>query len=243
MEQNANNGRNFCLEMASVAAYNLNKNGGALNNKILMGNVYLILFLNYYCDTYCFDALDALRKTKHFKHEVKQNSKQALAFIDKHNNDICKHLDDFQDKFADMNLRLDEAFSSKIETLEKNIGKLQIENDGYEDKNKTRIIVATLLAEFATQYMSTIVNGNKQQNPIIAQVTWVSHEKLARLLERICDFIGVPPKVLEDIHVYDTWCQFKNRWYDPTFIANVLGIEDQSEENTEIKDSIMAKNS
>lgn len=226
--------RNFCGELAAKVCEKYNKNGGALNPDGLMGGVYLILFLNTYCDTYCFEAIDVLSQPRWFRHEIKPLAKQSLEFYNDYQKQMKSHLADFYDKYAEINLTIGEAFDKPIESLKDKIAAFLKKNNVDFVKDKTRVVVATMLAYFATDYMNMIVKNGQQMNPIITQVTWVSHEKLAKWLGKACDCMRIPESISDDIHIYDAWIKIKNKWYDPAFISSLM-FQSEGEDAEEIQ--------
>ena len=224
--------RNYCREMAITHAYNIQKGQGVTNNNLLIGDFYMILFINYYADTYILEALSALKSCSLYKQEIKNLTNLAHAEI----NSICSKLKDslgvHENWFADLNLCFNDAFDGKVERLKDSICSVISEHTDVEVKTKARLTIAAMFAEFASINIQDRINECKKENPIILNLRWADHDKVRALLTRLYEKLNVPKAVEKDLTIRAIWLDIQKKWLSPEFVAKQLKLTDDGEDET-----------
>ncbi len=229
-----NTKRNYCREMAIMHAYKVYKHNGQTNEDLLTGSVYHIMFVNYFTETYIFEAINAVKASSMYKQEVKQLTKKIELLANKQNDTMASRLGEYADRFADVNLVFDEHFSDKMDKLNLSIQKVIKEHTDRSDKDvavMSRVVIAAMLALFAARNVTDRINECKAANPIVLQMNWSKHDIISKLLATLCSKLGVPGQAATDLTINSKLYNIEKLWHTPEFLASILpkGLEEIEE--------------
>lgn len=233
-----NTTRNYCREMAIMHAYKVYKANGTTDEDLLTGSVYHIMFLNYFTETYIFEAVNALKSSSFYRQDVKQLTKKLDAQANKQNDELATRLGEYANMFADINLVFEDAFEDKMAKLKAsivNVIKVHTNKSDEDISVMSRVVLATMITAFAAQNVTDRINECKKANPIVLQMKWSNHDIIYRLLAQICSKIGVPVQVTTDLTINSKFYNIEKLWHDPAFLASILPNDDEvSEELSDI---------
>lgn len=234
--------RNFCREMAIAHANRLRKANGVLDQNLLIGEAFMIMFVNYFTDTYVFEAIDALKTSPLYKHDVKQLAKRVEAEAIAQNKSFQVGLGDNANWFADINLSLDDAFDGKMKRLDAAI-RNELGDCKYP-KVFSRLAIALMLCELAAVNIRDRINECKYTSPIITKLKYIDHERLRCLLTKLYEKIGVPESVQKDLTIRAIWLDIQKCWFSQDFLTKHLRpFDDQKDDTVAELREILSSNS
>lgn len=227
--------RNYCAELALQYAYKVKQNNGISDPNLLVGESFHVFFINYFADTYIFEAVDAIKCSKFYRHEVKQIIKSVDCKVNDHNNTFTRSLDGITDKFSNYCLNLDEAFGEHMKHLHDSIFAIIKDIKHLGDKETealTRLCIAVRVSKLAADNIKRRIEESKKINPVIALLNWTDHSPINKDLVKLQEKLGVPSDVDKDLTVKSVWFNLEKKWNSPEFIAESIGFTEQEFKDT-----------
>lgn len=226
----------------AIGIHNLSlvtRNKGMADSDVLISSVYHILFLNYYADTYTYEAMSAIKSDKSlYRFRIKKHVDAALAFLDKYEKDINSIMGiKYGDNFFEMNNGITDRFQKVFDKLKAEIYRTFEEKHVQNIEIASRVMMAYMFNAFASENLARLVEYNYGKNPIISRVEWASHKPLHRYLKDICQFLNLPD-ISKDIKVYSHFKKFQSMWHDFEFIADAIcnAKYDETDEADELRE-------
>ena len=226
----------------AIGIHNLSlvtRNKGMADSDVLISSVYHILFLNYYADTYTYEAMSAIKSDKSlYRFRIKKHVDAALAFLDKYEKDINSIMGiKYSDNFFEMNNGITDRFQKVFEKLKAEIYRTFEEKHVQNIEIASRVMMSYMFNAFASENLARLVEYNYGKNPIISRVEWASHKPLHRYLKDICQFLNLPD-ISKDIKVYSHFNKFQSMWHDFELIADAIGnaTYDETDEAGELRE-------
>lgn len=199
------------------------RNRGIADSDMLISSVYHILFLNYYADTYIYEAMTAIQSDKSlYRFRIKKHADAVLAFLKKYEKNLESIMGSkYNVSFFTMNDGITDKFQKVFDNLRKEVCRVLSEKKADNPQLATRVMMAYMFNAFATENLARMVEHNHRSNPIIRQIEWVSHKPLHRYLKDICQFLRLPD-ISKDIKVYSQFNKFQSMWNDFDLIADAI---------------------
>ena len=204
-------------------------NHGYTDQKEADGLFYLILYINYFVNSYTLDAMEYLKKRKDiYRHRNKQHINGVLEWINSYEKRIFKTMgEEATREFTNICLVQQDRFQHMLDRLEEAAVKALGERGESDAVTKAKIEVCIMLNEFTTENVYNIIKMSMNKNPIMKHAEFTSQkDNHHRLLE-----IGrslIRADITRDIHVVTMFSKLQKHWYDAGFMADAIsqGIEE-----------------
>lgn len=204
-------------------------NHGYTDQKEADGLFYLILYINYFVNSYTLDAMEYLKKRKDiYRHRNKQHINGVLEWINSYEKRIFKTMgEEATREFTNICLVQQDRFQHMLDRLEEVAVKALGERGESDAVTKAKIEVCIMLNEFTTENVYNIIKISMNKNPIMKHAEFTSQkDNHHRLLE-----IGrslIRTDITRDIHVVTMFSKLQKHWYDADFMADAIsqGIEE-----------------
>ena len=131
----------------AIGIHNLSlvtRNKGMADSDVLISSVYHILFLNYYADTYTYEAMSAIKSNKSlYRFRIKKHVDAALAFLNKYEKDINSIMGiKYGDNFFEMNNGITDRFQKVFDKLKAEIYRTFEEKQVQDVEIASRVMMA-----------------------------------------------------------------------------------------------------
>lgn len=219
----------FAQAYAAWADGKVASNHGYTDQKEADGLFYLILYINYFVNSYTLDAMEYLKKRKDiYRHRNKQHINGVLEWINSYEKRIFKTMgEEATREFTNICLVQQDRFQHMLDRLEEAAVKALGERGENDAVTKAKIEVCIMLNEFTTENVYNIIKMSMNKNPIMKHAEFTSQkDNHHRLLE-----IGrslIRTDITRDIHVVTMFSKLQKHWYDADFMADAIsqGIEE-----------------
>ena len=219
----------FAQAYAAWADGKVASNHGYTDQKEADGLFYLILYINYFVNSYTLDAMEYLKKRKDiYRHRNKQHINGVLEWINSYEKRIFKTMEEESSReFTNICLVQQDRFQHMLDRLEEAAVKALGERGENDAVTKAKIEVCIMLNEFTTENVYNIIKMSMNKNPIMKHAEFTSQkDNHHRLLE-----IGrslIRTDITRDIHVVTMFSKLQKHWYDADFMADAIsqGIEE-----------------
>lgn len=221
------------------------RNNGIADVDQVIADCYHILFLNYFQDTYIFDAMESIKKHKNlYRQTLKQQINDVQKWIRAYDAKVGRTMGaDYNEKFSNMNFCLEDAYEHELKRLEEaTVNALEKRGCEYPEIC-AKIDVCIMLNEFCIKNLEAKVNANRANNPKFKNCDWTSQAPLKPLIDKIASHF-VYPDVSKDLIVRDRFIKFQKKWCDAEFIADNIGnpVFSDSNESMELSQVIKDAN-
>lgn len=219
----------FAQAYAAWADGKVASNYGYTDQKEAEGLFFLILYINYFVNSYTLDAIEYLKKRKDiYRHRNKQHINGVLEWINSYEKRIFKTLEEESSReFTNICLVQQDRFQHMLDRLEEAAVKALVERGENDAVTKAKIEVCIMLNEFTTENVYNIIKMSMNKNPIMKHAEFTSQkDNHHRLLE-----IGrslIRTDITRDIHVVTMFSKLQKHWYDADFMADAIsqGIDE-----------------
>lgn len=219
----------FAQAYAAWADGKVASNHGYTDQKEADGLFYLILYINYFVNSYTLDVMEYLKKRKDiYRHRNKQHINGVLEWINSYEKRIFKTMgEEATREFTNICLVQQDRFQHMLDRLEEAAVKALGERGENDAVTKAKIEVCIMLNEFTTENVYNIIKMSMNKNPIMKHAEFTSQkDNHHRLLE-----IGrslIRTDITRDIHVVTMFSKLQKHWYDADFMADAIsqGIEE-----------------
>lgn len=219
----------FAQAYAAWADGKVASNHGYTDQKEADGLFYLILYINYFVNSYTLDAMEYLKKRKDiYRHRNKQHINGVLEWINSYEKRIFKTMgEEATREFTNICLVQQDRFQHMLDRLEEVTVKALSERGEDDATAKAKLEVCIMLNEFTTDNVYNTIKMSMNKNPIMKHVGFTSQKDNHHRLTEISKTM-VSADISRDIHVVTMFSKIQRHWYDADFLTGAItqGIEE-----------------
>lgn len=234
-------GRNYVQSYQLWYREHLSSSEGMLKQDDAVASVYLILFVNYYAETYIFDTMEKVKADKRlYRYNVKKAVKAVHQLLSEYHSFVFGTINkESHDDFFQLNSSMEDNLAKQMDSLHKAVTKALSEKGIVETELPAMVLISLMLCQFAAANTKNNVEVNHDANPIMKPLgKYANLAPMDRHLQVICNAMRIPD-VTKDLGIYSVFNKFQSLWYDYNFISKSIPdrIFDDKEEADYLKTS------
>ncbi|MDO5829356.1 MAG: hypothetical protein Q4Q25_04315, partial [Methanocorpusculum sp.] len=169
----------------------------------------------------------------------KQNIKKIEEFIREYDKKVADTMgEDYNNKFANMNFSLQDAFQKMLDNLEKVTLKVCEEKAVKNADLVAKVQVCVMLLEFTIVNLRERVRQSAGVNPVLSRIRWTAHDEMYHWVRNI-DRVLRSPDISKDLTVRSAYFRLQKAWNNEEFLGDNLGeglLEETEYEAIELSD-------